>query len=299
MKGHFSLARELLQSPLWTADRFSKGQALVDLIGLANWGPGSTVKRGVTITLNAAELAVSERELSQRWQWTRTTVRRFLGALQEEGIITLRRSNLVTILKIQGNHKSVPQNGPPKYTTMTPIKGTTEKASKPSSQAAQQEELNMKGTAMTPHDGTGQVYHKKARLGVPPLKDKDEGTKMKVQKKRVQKKMTLDPFGLIPEEQVWQLYPRKIKKQLGLKAIRNALAEDSLELLLQKTQLYASAWAGASEDDRIFIPYPATFFNQRLYREPEIIAIRRRKHHDRRGSSITTEGRATEFSTTL
>lgn len=68
--GFITIDRQLLNSETWLAEPFTKGQAIVDLIGLANHEDNEICKRG--------QLLTSERTLAARWQWSRDKVRRFL-----------------------------------------------------------------------------------------------------------------------------------------------------------------------------------------------------------------------------
>lgn len=68
--GFITVDRQLLNSEVWLAEPFTKGQAIVDLIGLANHEDNEICKRG--------QLLTSERTLAARWHWSRDKVRRFL-----------------------------------------------------------------------------------------------------------------------------------------------------------------------------------------------------------------------------
>ena len=51
--------------------------------------------------MQAGQLAKSEEELADRWQWSRNTVRKFLSELQECGKIEQQKSRLITVITIQ------------------------------------------------------------------------------------------------------------------------------------------------------------------------------------------------------
>ena len=82
--GTFSVSRELLAHSLWTGEKFTRGQAWVDLVGHARWKAGFIRVRGQRIDLDRGELAWSERELAKRWKWSRGKVDRFLDELQDD-----------------------------------------------------------------------------------------------------------------------------------------------------------------------------------------------------------------------
>lgn len=73
--------------------------------------------------------------------------------------------------------------------------------------------------------------------------------------------------GKIPTKQqvlaIYDAYPRKDSKQMGLRAIEKAIKKGhSPEMLLEKTNLYAQKM---SWQDKQFIPYPSTWFNQERF----------------------------------
>lgn len=68
-----------------------------------------------------------------------------------------------------------------------------------------------------------------------------------------------------PIESIYDAYPRKQGKQDALKAIAKAVKIAGAVRLLERTQAYASATALWSDDDRQFIPHPATWFNRGSY----------------------------------
>ena len=63
-------------------------------------------------------------------------------------------------------------------------------------------------------------------------------------------------------EVIYQAYPRHIKKDPALTAIRKAMTKAAPDFLLSKVQDYAAAMSGENPK---FIPYPATWFNAGQY----------------------------------
>ena len=65
MKGYVKIHRELLEHPIWTSEKFTRGQAWADLILKANAKPGWLRKRGVRIDYERGDVAYSIKELSR------------------------------------------------------------------------------------------------------------------------------------------------------------------------------------------------------------------------------------------
>jgi hypothetical protein len=83
-RGYIKLWRRLKDSDIWTKEKFTRGQAWVDLLMLANHKDGFIRKRNIRIDLKRGDLGWSERELADRWKWSRDKVRRFLNELCSE-----------------------------------------------------------------------------------------------------------------------------------------------------------------------------------------------------------------------
>jgi len=67
--------------------------------------------------------------------------------------------------------------------------------------------------------------------------------------------------------EIYEAYPRKVAKPAAIRAIIGALDKTPLEELLAKTNAYASAVAQWNDDEKQFIPHPATWFNQERYND--------------------------------
>ena len=80
-RGYVKLWRKLKDKDIWLKEKFTRGQAWVDLIILANHRPGHIRKRGIRIDLERGDVGWSERELAKRWRWSRNKVRRFINEL--------------------------------------------------------------------------------------------------------------------------------------------------------------------------------------------------------------------------
>ena len=87
---------EMFGDPLWTADKFTKGQALIDLYRLAQFNAGFVIKRGIIINLKPGQVGWSMESLCKRWKWSIGKVRRFLNYLEKAGHIELQKTNVST-----------------------------------------------------------------------------------------------------------------------------------------------------------------------------------------------------------
>ena len=100
MEGYFSAYRRLLESPLWLSEKFTRGQAWIDLFGLANHQDGFIRVRGIKVDIKRGQIGWSEERLSKRWKWSRTKVRNFLKELENEQQIKQQKNNVTLLLSI-------------------------------------------------------------------------------------------------------------------------------------------------------------------------------------------------------
>ena len=92
---------EVFDDPLWTADKFTKGQALIDLYKLAQFQNGMVHKRGIIIELMPGQLGWSMESLRKRWKWSIGKVRRFLKYLEKAGHIELQKTNVSSTITLK------------------------------------------------------------------------------------------------------------------------------------------------------------------------------------------------------
>lgn len=98
--GWIKIHRKLQEHPLWNGEKFSRGQAWVDLILLANHKDSFFYKRGVKIDVKRGQCARSAVELSSRWGWSRTKVMKFLKDLEKEQQIEQQKTNVTQLVTI-------------------------------------------------------------------------------------------------------------------------------------------------------------------------------------------------------
>ena len=96
--GWVPVHRDLPECAAWGDEKFTKGQAWVDLLFLASYSKRTIYKRGVAIHLEPGQIAISEAELSVRWKWSRNKVRRFLGGLKTEQQIEQQKNNISSVI---------------------------------------------------------------------------------------------------------------------------------------------------------------------------------------------------------
>ena len=101
-QGYISVWRTIFENPIWLEDKFTRGQAWIDLLLLANHEIGYIRKRGIRITINRGEIGRSQETLANRWQWSRKKVSQFLKELELDEMIEIvdKESKVLQKIKI-------------------------------------------------------------------------------------------------------------------------------------------------------------------------------------------------------
>ena len=101
-KGWIKVWRKIMDNPMWTAEPFTKGQAFIDLLLLAQGTDNEVEIDGKVVKFDAGTVYVSVLELSSRWKWSRGKVNRFLDGLQNDTTIrTVKRTPSGTAITIE------------------------------------------------------------------------------------------------------------------------------------------------------------------------------------------------------
>jgi hypothetical protein len=98
--GWVKLHRQIVDNSLWTAERFTRAQAWLDLILLANHKQNLLFIRGNEVKTQRGELCWSILSLAKRWQWNERTVDKYLKWLSKEGMIHYIKSPVTTIISV-------------------------------------------------------------------------------------------------------------------------------------------------------------------------------------------------------
>lgn len=100
-KGWIKLHRQLQECPIWYGERFSKGQAWVDLLLLANHRDKKILFNGEMVTIKRGQYLTSMVKLAEKWGWNRKTVSSYLKVLEDEHMITKVTDNSKTLITIE------------------------------------------------------------------------------------------------------------------------------------------------------------------------------------------------------
>ena len=100
MEGFIALHRKITNNEFWFSERFTKAQAWIDLLILANHQPNTLYLRGIEVHIDRGQLCYSKVSLSERWRWNERTVNSFISTLQNRQMIHSSSNNVTTIITI-------------------------------------------------------------------------------------------------------------------------------------------------------------------------------------------------------
>lgn len=100
MSGYFKIERDFLSSPFWLSEVFTKPQAWIDLIGMANYTDKTKFYKGVFQKVKRGQIITSQQALANRWNWSRHRVSDFLRTLEAAEMVTTERTTYGTLLTV-------------------------------------------------------------------------------------------------------------------------------------------------------------------------------------------------------
>lgn len=101
LEGWLKLYRSIQNHWLWEDKPFSRGQAFIDLLLMANHKDNKILFNGELIEIKRGSRITSLRQLSDAWGWSTTKVKKFLELLEKENMITVKSDNKKTLVTIE------------------------------------------------------------------------------------------------------------------------------------------------------------------------------------------------------
>ena len=99
-KGWICLHRSIQTHDLWQDKPFSKGQAWIDLIMLANHEEKRFMLGNEFVRVKRGSLITSELKLMERWGWSKAKVRNFLHLLESDSMIDRKTDKKKTTITL-------------------------------------------------------------------------------------------------------------------------------------------------------------------------------------------------------
>lgn len=100
MQGRIKLHRQIQDRPEWWSEPFTRWQARIDLVLLANHSEGFFYVRGNKVTVKRGQVWWSEIRLSEKRHWSRNKLRRWLKELETIQQIEQQKSPILSLITI-------------------------------------------------------------------------------------------------------------------------------------------------------------------------------------------------------
>lgn len=136
-KGYIKLYRDVRDNWVWDEKPFSKGQAWIDLLMMANHKDKEVMFNGSLITVKRGSRVTSLHKLAERWGWSMHKVSDFLYTLEETGMISQERNSKKTLINVINYGFYQDTNEP---------KGTVKRQSRNSKGTLREHSRNTEGT---------------------------------------------------------------------------------------------------------------------------------------------------------
>ena len=100
--GWIKLYRSSFENKLYFEEPFTRYQAWIDLLLLANHKDSFFIKRGTMVKVPRGTVGYSMKELAKRWKWSINKVSRFIEILESDAIgqVKSQKNNLTTLISI-------------------------------------------------------------------------------------------------------------------------------------------------------------------------------------------------------
>ena len=100
MEGWIKLHRQIIENPLYFSEPFTRCQAWIDMLLLANTKDGFFYKRGIRVEVIRGQVGYDIESLAKRWKWSRGKAERFLNVLEIDKQVIRQKSNVTTLISI-------------------------------------------------------------------------------------------------------------------------------------------------------------------------------------------------------
>jgi len=128
-KGFIKLPRHIIEDSHYFSEPFTRTQAWIDLIILANYQDTTALVRGVKIVVKRGQVCRSITELAKRWKWSRNRVMRFTEGLVDAERVHVQKSPIVNVYTIR-DYEEYQGNGAANEATNRSTSGTIDGATR-------------------------------------------------------------------------------------------------------------------------------------------------------------------------
>ena len=100
MEGWIKLHRKITDNPYYFSEPFTRSQAWVDMLIIANHKESMFYKRGIRVDVSRGQIGYDIETLAKRWRWSRGKVERFFSQLEKDEQIVRQKTNITTLISV-------------------------------------------------------------------------------------------------------------------------------------------------------------------------------------------------------
>lgn len=257
--GWIKLDRRLQDHWLWFCKPFSKGQAWIDLILLANWEDQERLIGGKVVQVERGCFTTTCGDLSERWGWSKKTVSRFLDLLESETMIRTSRGRFGAVISIE-NYGEFQDSGCDSDTKMTRSGNRKETEGKRKGNESHTNILkNLRNKELSCSS-----LERERQIDVQESEGLEVKTASGAGDHPVDCPKTSSVVGF---DAFWEAYPRKVGKGAGRKAWEKLRPTKELTRQILQAVERDKCTEQWKRDGGQFIPYPATWLNQQRWED--------------------------------
>jgi len=275
-KGFIKLPRHIIEDSHYFSEPFTRTQAWIDLIILANYQDTTALVRGVKIVVKRGQVCRSITELAKRWKWSRNRVMRFTEGLVDAERLHVQKLPIVNVYTIR-DYEEYQGNGAANEATNRSTSGTIDGATRnPLSTKDMDAITDPGGAVQRTNIRTGNRTPDGARLknkrkkeeknNIPPnplFEGRTDYDKTDNSDKGQQELQTLDEDNS-SFDRFWNLYDKKVGRAKCEKLFHNLSGNDRNKIF-ENLPAYIQA-----TPDKQFRKNPEAYLNNRTW-EDEII----------------------------
>ena len=272
-RGYIKLPRDITESSYYFSEQFTKTQAWIDLLILANYQDTTAHIRGVKIVVKRGQVCRSITEFARRWQWSRNKVIRFIDALVDEGRLDVQNGAVANIYTIRG-YEEYQGNGATDEATNRSTSGTTNGATRNplstkdmdaiTDTGGAEQRTNIQTSNRTPDGARLKKKRKKEEKNQIPLYPLFDGRtdydKTYNSDKGQQELQALDKDHLA-FDRFWNLYDKKVGRA-ECKKLFNNLSENDWNKIFETLPTYIQA-----TPDKQYRKNPETYLRNRAWED--------------------------------
>ena len=276
-KGFIKLPRHIIEDSHYFSEPFTRTQAWVDLIILANYQDTTALVRGVKIVVKRGQVCRSITELAKRWKWSRNRVMRFTEGLVDAERLHVQKLPIVNVYTIR-DYEEYQGNGATDEATNRSTSGTTDGATRnPLSTKDMNAITDPGGAVQRTNIRTGNRTPDGARLknkrkkeeknNIPPnplFEGRTDYDKTDNSDKGQQELQTLDEDNS-SFDRFWNLYNKKVGRTKCEKLFHN-LSENDRNKIFENLPAYIQA-----TPDKQFRKNPETYLRNSSWEDELIV----------------------------